>query len=308
MSSDREQGRSGPRVLYIAGYGRSGSTLLSAILSGHPEVFSAGELAFLPEDWTLPGRVCSCGERYSECPFWSGLESHVGRFDEWSRTTRAVEKWIRVRPVSRSARHAYGRVWRTVLEWSADKAGATIVVDSSKTAWATLRRPAALKALARADVAAVHLVRDSYATLGSVTRTGSNWELEGRSEPRPFRAVRSLAGWVVANLGAMLLGRVLGRERYLRVRYEDLLADPARWIERIGMLLDTPLDDLGSRAADGEAFAISHVAGGNRMRFGGEVRLEARAGKPCGLGLRHRVLCMVAAGWLRRVYGYGRPR
>jgi hypothetical protein len=308
LSSDRAGLASQLRVLYVAGYGRSGSTLLSTVLGGHPDLVSAGELSFLPEDWSVSGRVCSCGEPYPECPHWRALPSQVADIAEWARQTRTIEKAIRVRPASREHRQAYARDWRAALAWSPGGTEGATIVDSSKTAWATLRRPLALANLVRAQVVVVHLVRDVYATLESVTRTGSNWELEGRIRPRPLPAVRAVAGWVVANLGAEIVGRALGRGRYLRVRYEDFLADPALWIGRIGNLIDIPLEELGRRVADGESIPVGHVAGGNRMRFGGEVRLEVRAAKPGRLGPRHRVMCMVGAGWLRRVYGYGRPR
>ena len=61
------------KILYIAGYGRSGSTVLNIILGNHSSITSVGELSFLPEDWTNHHRVCSCGAPYHTCEFWKDL-------------------------------------------------------------------------------------------------------------------------------------------------------------------------------------------------------------------------------------------
>ena len=60
---------SDPTILYIAGIGRSGSTLLDAMLDSHPELFGAGELTHVFEEIAHDAR-CSCGNSYSRCDFW----------------------------------------------------------------------------------------------------------------------------------------------------------------------------------------------------------------------------------------------
>src|SRR5205085_9431203 len=59
------------RVLYVAGTGRSGSTLLARILGRADSVFAAGELRYVWQRGLLEDRVCGCGEPFSRCPFWS---------------------------------------------------------------------------------------------------------------------------------------------------------------------------------------------------------------------------------------------
>ena len=58
------------RVLYVAGTGRSGSTLVSTILGHLPGVFSAGELRFLWLRGVTQDQMCGCGARFSACPVW----------------------------------------------------------------------------------------------------------------------------------------------------------------------------------------------------------------------------------------------
>src|SRR5438270_11044874 len=59
------------KVLYLAGTGRSGSTLLARILDRNDGVFAAGELRYFWQRGLLEDRLCGCGEPFSRCPFWS---------------------------------------------------------------------------------------------------------------------------------------------------------------------------------------------------------------------------------------------
>src|SRR3954471_11974980 len=61
------------RVLYVAGTGRSGSTLLARILDRADGVFAAGEVRYLWQRGLVEDRLCGCGERFTECPFWSDV-------------------------------------------------------------------------------------------------------------------------------------------------------------------------------------------------------------------------------------------
>src|SRR5688500_15560751 len=80
------------KVLYIAGYGRCGSTLSETILNGHPEITGVGEVTFLLEDWTNSSRHCACGLRYEECDFWKGLFSEQTALPQMARLVRKIEK------------------------------------------------------------------------------------------------------------------------------------------------------------------------------------------------------------------------
>jgi hypothetical protein len=58
-----------PKVLYLAGAHRSGTTLLTGVLGCYPGIFAAGELH---EIWAnlLEGRPCGCGRSLQSCPVW----------------------------------------------------------------------------------------------------------------------------------------------------------------------------------------------------------------------------------------------
>ena len=64
-----------PQLIYIAGPGHSGSTLLDILLGRHPRISALGEIhrfcLSLHRD-SRPHR-CDCGEAIWECPFWQDI-------------------------------------------------------------------------------------------------------------------------------------------------------------------------------------------------------------------------------------------
>lgn len=59
-----------PTVIYLLGLPYSGTTLIAVLLGKSAEVFNAGELNFVENDYH-PAKKCSCGELVDECKAWS---------------------------------------------------------------------------------------------------------------------------------------------------------------------------------------------------------------------------------------------
>ena len=72
-----------PTVVYIGGFGRSGSTLLERILSSLDGTVALGEVVHLWKRGIGADERCGCGAPFSACGFWS----EVGRlaFGGWDR-------------------------------------------------------------------------------------------------------------------------------------------------------------------------------------------------------------------------------
>lgn len=58
------------QVLYIAGFGRSGSTLLESLLRTHFQAFGVGEVFFIWDRGFIKNELCGCGKTFHECGFW----------------------------------------------------------------------------------------------------------------------------------------------------------------------------------------------------------------------------------------------
>src|ERR1700761_6524306 len=80
----RDGGRRMSRVtvVYLGGFGRSGSTLVERVLGAAAGWTNVGELVDLARSVAPADELCGCGLRFSRCPVWV----EVGRraFGGWS--------------------------------------------------------------------------------------------------------------------------------------------------------------------------------------------------------------------------------
>ena len=274
------------QIVYVAGYGRSGSTVLDVILGSHPAFMSGGELTYLLDDWDDPARACACGQRYPECPLWSQLAQTlpvpvsqaaalVRRFD---RRGALHPRWLADDRRHEAAAAQYATIARGLVEL-AQRQGARYLVDSSKTAGDAACRPLALSATGGVPVKVLHLVRSPWATWRSVRRS-SNWQLEGHGGAKRAPLARAVLGYLLAHGYAYHARRKLGTARYFRMRYEDLLEDPQAVFASLGRYLGIDLGSLGRAVIAGERFKVGHNVGGNRVRLQRAVALQRPSGAP----------------------------
>ena len=89
-------------LLYIAGTGRSGSTLLNNLLGQIPGFTAVGELYSIWDRGLLERQLCGCGEPLPDCPLWSTVlnEAYGERSRPDPHTMHAtVETMLRARPL-----------------------------------------------------------------------------------------------------------------------------------------------------------------------------------------------------------------
>jgi hypothetical protein len=266
-----------PGLIYIAGYGRSGSTLLDVLFGNHPSMFGAGELAALFVEWQQ-SRCCSCGERYLECVFWGavlrglqaampGLTPQVGeaitrQFEAAGRRGAALPQ-------------AYRELWRQALAAMRRRSGKEMVVDSSKNSLLSIRRIAALTDIAGCDLRVIHLVRDPRAAMWSALRSGDrNVDMGHQQRARAGGFARALFVWSLSNLSVHLTAASHPRLPFLRLRYEDLVTQPISELARLGVFLGIDLAPVSAAIAQGQPFDPGHGVKGNRMRRRGPVSLR----------------------------------
>jgi Sulfotransferase family len=286
------------RVLYIAGSGRSGSTLVTTLLGQLHGVLAAGELRYLWQRGAVENRPCGCGVPFGECPVWMAVMKEV----DADPSGIAVRLRHRLR-----MRRLPGLLWRRRVPNHPDDAtlaavyeavGGKLVVDSSK-----LPPYGALVAgLPGVDLRVLHLVRDPRAAAFSWRRRrGLDGDGDAQLMSRPPVAKAALL-WLVWNASAALLWRRSGR--YLRVRYEDLVADPAATIQRIAAFAGVA-GDLPFIAPGTVRLAPTHSVAGNPSRHrSGEVRVAPDTEWVRGLsGAAFTLVTLITAPLLRR-FGY----
>lgn len=320
-----------PGLAYILAASHSGSTLTAMLLNAHPQLCTAGELKLssLSED---DDYRCSCRELIADCEFWRQVSESMRAqgfdFDPLHAGTgldtiggAGVRRLLR--PLHRGAALEFVRDlglacmpgWRTGFgKWAArnkalvaavaNAAGASFVVDSSKTAV----RLKFLRRIGDLDVRVIRLVRDGRAvalTYMDAARFADARDpsLRGGGSGRQVHAQLSMRDaailWKRSNEEAEAALAGIPAEQQIRVRYEDLCEDTDGVLAEVHAFLGLQHDQTFRRFKD----ATHHVVGnGMRLDTSSEVRLDDRwKGELSEVDLlefeRH-------AGDMNRLYGY----
>jgi len=273
-------------VIYISGYGRSGSTLLDIILGSHPSIMGTGELANLFELYYNAGSYCSCGKTYNECEVWSEIinKAYPNCSKEQIKSNRDVqrkiEKWINM-PFFRILRskvkteQQYCRVMKPLFNAIYDVGKIKCIVDSSKSAYDFSWRALYLSKLCGINIRLIHLIRDGRAVISSRIK-GSNKKLRDRlNNNDPLAAYKGLIGWISANSFTIINRILIPRNSYLLIRYEDFIEDPQKELVKLGKFLQLDFNDTIKAIKNGRAFDVHHLVEGNRLARQNKVKLNA---------------------------------
>lgn len=279
------QGR--PVVVFVAGFGRSGSTLLERLLGESKGVCVLGEVVHLWERGLGRDELCGCGEPFSECPQWRTIgEIAFGGWDQIDvervrslhdavdrhrHLPRTLLPWT---PRSlRAALLAYAWYYERIYIAAAEVTGADVVVDSSKH----VSLAVALSHRRDIDLRVLQVVRDPRAVAYSWSKDVARPEArpdQGEELMARYSAGRSSLWWLTSNLLVEALR--LRRLPCTRIRYEELVADPAGAVDGALRRLAVPTTATVEVSPAGEVeLSTSHSVAGNPMRFRtGAVRLR----------------------------------
>jgi hypothetical protein len=269
------------KVLFIGGYGRSGSTLLDRVLGQIPGFFSVGELRHVFQEGFIENRRCGCGDPFLECEFWRAVtERAFGDLGEGEMARIAAGKervdqwwlapllgWNVGTPGQRREVERYREVIRRLYEAIAAESGAAVLIDSSKD----VSHGYALRGLGDdIDLYVLHLIRDARAVAWSWQRRkynpGSGTDMDRHS------LLRTSAEWSLIN-ALTRLHRPTGA-RYSTLHYGDFTADPCAAVDGV-------LGFLGERGRPNPIcpdatvhLRANHTAAGNPNRFRqGEIEI-----------------------------------
>jgi hypothetical protein len=265
-----------PTWFFISGAQKSGTTWLVNSLGAHPGVACQGEAFFYGgedniDGWLNTETVARWASRGSVAGSWlCGLDG------------AGVQRLLKRGMIEAVLRRAQGL-----------KPGATAVGD--KTPLGHIREPERLHELFP-DARVIEIVRDgrdvAVSHMYQAIRQGdpyyfvspremaaaSAFHLEGRGRPVTLMteiAVRTFAGlWRACIEGGRRAERLWG-ERFLRVRYEDLLEDPARIRPALTLLGVDDSEEAVRACAEGGAF--ERLSGG-RARGEADPTSLARRG------------------------------
>jgi hypothetical protein len=263
-------------VVYIAGSGRSGSTLVGSVLGLDADHVFVGELRGAWHEGLAQNLDCGCGQPFRECPFWTqvfqrafggfdtpetrAFAALIGRMDRLPDSLRLF--WLALRfPLGHGVGEDYAvplaKFYRAIREVS----GKRVVVDSSKS----LRYAAILAAIPSLRLAMTNIVRDPRGIIYSrqrraLTRDGGDRNQVTKS--RRMRIFYTLHKWAVRNA---LAARVIRRDGGIRLLYEDFVQDQG-WYQR-AVLGDEAVARVACMLGEGiPEDMVQHQIGGNWVR------------------------------------------
>ncbi len=277
------------RILYIAGIGRSGSTLVSRMLAQIEGFQAVGELHHLWQTRApllATDELCGCGSSYADCRFWPPvIETACGtvdreRLEELALLRRQTDR-VRYIPAMRSPFKPPGyarrlRRHRSIVSslYSAIESTSQprVIVDATKD-------PSSLYLLStipELEVTVLHLVRDPRGVAYSWAKRMRRPEIQDRLVYMPRQTgLRNATYWSYSNLLASRCRRLYGS--YLFLRYEDFIRQPAAWLRKICTTVGEEKADLGfvtDRRVTLER--PNHILKGNPSRFSaGPLELRA---------------------------------
>lgn len=276
-------------TLYILSAGRSGSTLLNLVLGSHPRAVAVSELMQLPFD-VVHRNTCTCGASIGQCAFWRSVAEEVRAemgIDLW-RDPGALQLGCMVDPRRRNqppVTNRYAWMWKVrhglvyldeagvplphAMRREFDRgvantirlhgiirrvSGREVVVDASKS----YLKGIALYRARPENTRLILLSRNGRASFYSRLRDGY-----GRNQ--------SLKAWRNYYRHALpLLRRRVPEEHIIRVKYEDLAADPALQVERLCAFAGlSPAPSMLDFAAGDH-----HITSGNDMRLKAGMRIR----------------------------------
>ena len=303
------------KLLYVVGLGRSGSTILSNSLGQIPGFFSTGELNFIWKHDFVENRLCGCGQPLQECLVWSRvMDEAFGGMDgvDPREMMRLQASGTRTRHIPLMLTDRGDRILKERLEkllmnygklYKAIKTvtGSRVIVDSSK-------EPAhgyAMSLVPGVDFRIMHLIRDPRAAAYSWKKKKPQPDSEEREFMHRKSPIESAVLWDSWNASAEALWRRTP-DRYLRLRYEDFVADPRQSFERILNLLDERGTEPPLASEREVRLGVTHTVSGNPNRFEtGAVELRPDHAWISEMTPRDKALVTVLTSPLLYRYGYG---
>lgn len=266
------------RILYIGGCTRSGSTLVDRMLGQLPGFVSTGEFGLITTHSISENRLCGCGRRFRDCPYWTAVGEQA--FGGWDGSDAA--ELVRLHPQVTRQRYIplliipslspgferrlrryqslLARLYAAVNAVS----GADIVVDSTKApAYALV-----LRGIPDVDLRIFDLVRDSRGTAYSSSKEQVMKDSVDRVvRKHRYAAPIITARWIVYHLifDCIRIAGIPG----ITVRYEDVVRSPRRILGQIAAFAGRPVSehDLDFITPPTVHMREDHTAVGNDSRL-----------------------------------------
>ncbi len=263
------------KVLYVAGWGRSGTTLMDNILGQLEGFFSAGEVRYIWERSLLENWKCGCGKSFSYCDVWQEIVqdafSGENRIEpdvvnqmtyRYTRTLRTLRLLLGGGRWNATGLSEYLAITERLYLSIARRTGSRVIIDSSKFPV----YGAMLNLIPSLDVYIVHVVRDPRAVAFSWMTPKLTTDLQEPAYLAKINPVTSALWWTGWNLAINYIGH-LRPDKYLRLKYEKFVSSPRSSIDEVlGFLGETNIS-VPFKNEFTVMLSANHTISGNPNRF-----------------------------------------
>ncbi|MFG2719317.1 sulfotransferase family protein [Streptomyces sp. NPDC048416] len=209
--------------IFLLSPARSYSTVSIALLSGHPDIFGFPELLMFTGD-TLDevlARKRSESDRSEEIRV-NGIFRAIAQINEGSQGRDEIARaqvWLKER-----------RHWSpaSVMKYLFDRVDPQIPLEKSP---ATSSKEGLARCLESfPDARFIHLTRHPVTTQRSMRE---HWRFEHKGRSVEFRSASCASAWYISHLRILGTLSLLPKDRWIRVRAEDLIQNPHRFAPSI---------------------------------------------------------------------------
>jgi hypothetical protein len=248
------------KVIYIAGLGRSDSTLLERIIGGADNVWPLGEIRSLKDyvyknDPQKPDKknfFDESGQPLERSTFWKPIVEEIKQknlkiFDKHHKS--GFEKLIKISGKEKNKKDE-GEVMNLILKRAKEMESEKLeyLLDASKL----ISRLLYLNNQRNIDLYVIHLVRDGRGTINSFKKVGVAW-------------YRILGRWIKNNFFiSVFIKRKIDKNKFFHLSYDHFTQTPEKYLELINKKFGTniDLDNYLKKVKEKQTYSIS----GNSMR------------------------------------------
>ncbi len=262
-------------ILFIAGGGHSGSTLLDMIIGSCPEVFGVGEIAFYSHYKNKAsfdckrhpvGPICTCGKDMDECEFWREIfkDDEPSTLEELNTAENIklllniinpFEKLVAFKVQKGNNSALFARICSVAYKYKNDL---KFILDSSKNPF-RLYELVKDENIDNGSITVIHLIRDGRAYINSYQskkRKGLGFPIKS--------SCTYFIQWVITNI----LTRIIINKfnlNYISLSYDQFAIEPAKHLKKLNEFLEIAIDTEGF--IDEMRSTTYHNMGGNTLRF-----------------------------------------
>ena len=258
-------------IIYIAGYGRSGSTILNYKLSNYLSALSLGEIISVNKEYYLDiNSKCSCGKKLNLCKLAKNLiaKDRKKNIEIWYKKILPQASYLikyflyfYIKKIKRIENIHLNDLKKIKNELDIiDKIFPNVIlVDSSKSTFLSCNRPYILKKLGY-EVIIIHIYKPFFSSLKSII-SGSNYFLMKKvKKEKSFRILRFFIGFIFSNLSALMLAIDF---QYIKIKNHDLLTRESYVIKKISKFI---LNIASNKKIKFKKTDERHLMSGNRLK------------------------------------------